>query len=288
MKKNKIAVVGASGLVGQTFLHIIQDDIDFFDLKLYASSNSAGKRIKIKNKYYVIHPLSQESFDDVDYACFFTSPSISKNYIPIALSKKVKVIDNSSFFRMNKNVPLVINGVNNDIIEGEDNLIANPNCCIIQSLMIISLLKKHNIKRVIYNTYQSVSGSGKQGIDDLLRCRKGLMPLFYETDISFTCIPKIGEYNENGFLNDLGNEEIQIIADFMKVEWLNRCIMTWENVKPLYVERDFSQGNLIDKLRQLLEFEKKKAQEAESIYYRSRNGKPFNFGKLASNPKDAR
>ena len=226
MKKNKIAVVGASGLVGQTFLHIIQDDIDFFDLKLYASSNSAGKRIKIKNKYYVIHPLSQESFDDVDYACFFTSPSISKNYIPIALSKKVKVIDNSSFFRMNKNVPLVINGVNNDIIEDEDNLIANPNCCIIQSLIIISLLKKYNIKRVIYNTYQSVSGSGKQGIDDLLRCRKGLMPLFYETDISFTCIPKIGEYNENGFTDeeDKLNQETKKILNNDRVDVIASCV----------------------------------------------------------------
>jgi hypothetical protein len=94
--------------------------------------------------------------------------------------------------------------------------------------------------------------------------------------------------NVDCFSGDLSRTEIQVIANFMKCEWLNRCIMTWENVKPLYVERDFSQANLIDKLKQLLEFEKKKAQEFESIYYRSRNGKPFNFGKLASNPKDVR
>ena len=90
------------------------------------------------------------------------------------------------------------------------------------------------------------------------------------------------EQTEEGFCGELGTAEIQIIANFMKVEWLNRCIMTWENVKPLYVERDFSQANLLDKLCAMLEQEKKKAQEVESIYYRSRQGKPFDFSKLVS------
>ena len=89
------------------------------------------------------------------------------------------------------------------------------------------------------------------------------------------------EINEEGFINDLSNEEIQIIADFMKCEWLNRCIMTWENVKPLYEERDFSQANLLDKLESALETERKQAEKRESIYYRSRNGKPFDYSKLA-------
>lgn len=89
-------------------------------------------------------------------------------------------------------------------------------------------------------------------------------------------------HNDEGFSGDLGQEEIQIIANFMKCEWLNRCIMTWENIKPLYVERDFSHGNLLDKLNKTLEFEKDKAQELESIYYRSRKGRPFDFSKLAT------
>ena len=89
-------------------------------------------------------------------------------------------------------------------------------------------------------------------------------------------------HNDEGFSGDLGQEEIQIIANFMKCEWLNRCIMTWENIKPLYVERDFSHANLLDKLNKTLEFEKDKAQELESIYYRSRKGKPFDFSKLAT------
>ena len=84
---------------------------------------------------------------------------------------------------------------------------------------------------------------------------------------------------------DLTQTEIQIIANFMKCEWLNRCIMTWENVKPLYVERDFSQANLLDKLQKMLESELQRAEKMESIYYRSRNGKPFNFSKLASQTK---
>lgn len=89
------------------------------------------------------------------------------------------------------------------------------------------------------------------------------------------------EINEEGFINDLSNEEIQIIADFMKCEWLNRCIMTWENVKPLYEERDFSQANLLDKLDNLYKAQEEKALRREAIYYRSIKGKPFDFSKLA-------
>lgn len=89
------------------------------------------------------------------------------------------------------------------------------------------------------------------------------------------------EMEEEGFSGDLTNSEIQILATYMKCEWLDRSILTWENVKPLYVERDFSPGNLIDKLKNLLESERKEALRLESIYYRSRKGKPFDFSKLA-------
>ena len=89
------------------------------------------------------------------------------------------------------------------------------------------------------------------------------------------------EYNDDGFLATLDNEEIQILADFMKCEWLNRCIMTWENVKPLYEERDFSQANLLDKLNALYKAQEEKARWREAVYYRSRKGKPFDFTQLA-------
>lgn len=105
-----------------------------------------------------------------------------------------------------------------------------------------------------------------------------------EAAIPWFKFPRISlERNDAGFVKEVGSEEIQIIANFMKVEWLDRCVMTWENVKPMYTERDFSQGNLLDKLKNLLEFEKTKAEKAESIYYRSIKGKPFDFSKLASN-----
>ena len=100
--------------------------------------------------------------------------------------------------------------------------------------------------------------------------------------LSWFKFPRVSlEYDENGFIDDLNNEEIQIIADFMKCEWLNRCIMTWENVKPLYEERDFSQANLLDKLNSLHKTQEEKARQREAIYYRSRKGKPFDFSKLA-------
>lgn len=88
--------------------------------------------------------------------------------------------------------------------------------------------------------------------------------------------------NDEGFSGDLGQEEIQIIAHFMKVEWLNRCILTWENIKPLYVERDFSQANLLDKLNATFETQMRKAEDLESKYYRSIKGKPFHYSKLAT------
>ena len=90
------------------------------------------------------------------------------------------------------------------------------------------------------------------------------------------------EQTDCGFCGELGVEEIQILANFMKVEWLNRCIMTWENVKPLYTEKDFSQANLLDKLNAMLNSERANAEKMESIYYRSRKGKPFDFSKLAT------
>lgn len=105
-----------------------------------------------------------------------------------------------------------------------------------------------------------------------------------EAAIPWFKFPRISlERNDSGFLAEIGTEEIQIIANFMKVEWLNRCVMTWENVKPMYTERDFSQANLLDKLKNLLEFERTKAEKAESNYYRSIKGKPFDFSRLASN-----
>ena len=103
-----------------------------------------------------------------------------------------------------------------------------------------------------------------------------------EGAVSWFKFPRVSlDRDDNGFINDLDNEEIQILACYMKCEWLNRTILTWENVKPLYEERDFSQANLLDKFNQLLEAEKYNALKLERIYYRSIKGKPFKYSNLA-------
>ena len=105
-----------------------------------------------------------------------------------------------------------------------------------------------------------------------------------EGAVSWFKFPRVSlDRDDNGFINDLDNEEIQILACYMKCEWLNRTILTWENVKPLYEERDFSQANLLDKFNQLLEAEKYNALKLERIYYRSIKGKPFKYSNLAGN-----
>jgi hypothetical protein len=107
--------------------------------------------------------------------------------------------------------------------------------------------------------------------------------LILEAALPWFKFPRVSlERDENGFVETLGAEEIQIIANYMKCEWLNRTILTWENIKPLYVERDFSQANLLDKLKATLDGERETAREMESIYYRSRKGKPFNYASLAT------
>lgn len=230
MNKTKLAIVGATGLVGQTFLHILEEnhDLEQYDLKLLASKNSLGQIIKLNNVSYHVELLSDNSFKDIDYALFFSTNEIAKIYGPIALNNNAYVIDNSSFYRMDEHVKLIAYGANEQLITLNDKLIANPNCCIIQCLVLLNLLKQYHIKSIIYNTYQSVSGSGKLGIDDLLRCRKGLMPLFYETDISFTCIPKIGECLEDNFTEEehklileskkiLEDENIDVVATCVRV-----------------------------------------------------------------------
>jgi hypothetical protein len=107
--------------------------------------------------------------------------------------------------------------------------------------------------------------------------------LILEAALPWFKFPRVSlERNDEGFSEALGAEEIQIIANYMKCEWLNRCILTWENIKPLYTEKDFSQANLLDKLQKTLEGERENAKEMESIYYRSRKGRPFSFSSLAT------
>lgn len=128
--------------------------------------------------------------------------------------------------------------------------------------------------------------SKEEVVRDLIEILNGAIPYFKFPKKSLEFKVNFGKYDnfiDGEFNEELNNTEIQILATYMKVEWLNRTILTWENVKPLYYEKDFSQANLIDKFRQLLEREEKKAHRLESIYYRSIDGKPFDYGKLTDN-----
>ena len=169
-KIHKIAIVGATGLVGRTILKVLEEkNFKNVEYTLFASEKSEGKIIKFLDKNYIICKLDENSFDiHFDYAIFSAGKNTSLKYAPIAANKGCIVIDNSSAFRMDKNVPLVVPEVNPQKIFENNGIIANPNCSTIQAIIPLKILDdKYKIKRIVYSTYQAVSGAGKSGIDDL-------------------------------------------------------------------------------------------------------------------------
>lgn len=173
----QIAIVGATGLVGTTMISVLQERGLFSkDVRLLASKNSAGKKINFGSFEIEVEELTEDSFNTIDVALFSAGGTISKKYAPIAVEKGCIVIDNSSAFRMDSTVPLVVPSVNSDALENHNGIIANPNCSTIQLVEAISVLKKYTIERVIVSTYQSVSGAGQKGVDHLQSEIKGETP----------------------------------------------------------------------------------------------------------------
>lgn len=216
MKKLNIAVVGASGMVGRTILKILEErNFPVNKLYLFASLKSAGEIITFCNKEYIIEELSENSFlNDIDIALFSAGSSISQKYAPIAASRGIIVIDNSSAFRMNKEVPLVIPEVNAEDISNHKGIIANPNCSTIQALVAVKPLHdKYKIKRIVFSTYQAVSGSGVKGINDLERGLSGKSNTFYPHPIANNCLPHIDLFEENGYTK----EEMKMINETKKI-----------------------------------------------------------------------
>ena len=174
MKKYKLAIVGATGLVGRTALKILEEkNIQNLEYTLFSSKKSAGTELKFMNTRYLVHELKDFSFDEhFDFAIFSAGAETSRHFAPIAASKGCVVIDNSSAFRMDDDVPLIVPEVNfNDVINHK-NIIANPNCSTIQAVVALKPLDdKYKIKRIVYSTYQAVSGAGKLGLQDLENCR---------------------------------------------------------------------------------------------------------------------
>lgn len=214
MKEYRVAIVGATGLVGQTFIKVLEEyHFPIKSIKMLASKRSAGKLITFLNQEHIVEELNENSFDDVDLALFSAGGEVSKKYAPIAVSKGVRVIDNSSCWRQVDGIPLIVPEVNFDDYK-MNLLIANPNCSTIQAIVPLKALEDaFGLKRVVYSTYQAVSGSGQKGKNDLIRTLNGEKPEFYPYDISQTCIPEIDVFMENGYTK----EEMKMVWETRKI-----------------------------------------------------------------------
>ncbi|WP_024621688.1 aspartate-semialdehyde dehydrogenase [Metaclostridioides mangenotii] len=217
MKKVNLAIVGATGMVGRTFLKVLEErNFPINNLFLFSSAKSAGSKVNYAGKEYTVEELTQDSFTNrgIQIALFSAGGTISEKFAPIASSNGVLVIDNSSHWRMDPDVPLVIPEVNPEAIKNHKGIIANPNCSTIQALVPLKPLDdKYKIKRVIYSTYQAVSGSGVKGVEDLEKGMEGNPTGFYPHQISYNCLPHIDSFTENGYTK----EELKMINETMKI-----------------------------------------------------------------------
>ena len=213
----RCAIVGATGLVGSTFLKVLEEkNLNIDEYVLFASSKSKGKKIKFMNREYVVEELTERSFcnNRFDYALFSAGGKTSEKYAPIAAKNGCVVIDNSSSFRMKEDVPLVVPEVNINKAFKNKGIIANPNCSTIQAVIPINILNKYyKIKRIVYSTYQAVSGAGIKGIEDLKNTSQGKKAEKFPYPIFNNCIPHIDVFLEN----DYTKEEMKMIAETRKI-----------------------------------------------------------------------
>ncbi len=216
MKKVNLAVVGVTGMVGRTFLKVLEEkNLPIDNFYVFASKKSAGTKITFNGKEYEVEELTENSFDrGIDIALFSAGGETSRIYSPIAASKGCIVIDNSSYFRMDKDVPLVVPEVNPEDIAKNKGIIANPNCSTIQAVVALKPLNdKYKIKRIVYSTYQAVSGAGRAGVLDLQNGLKGEEPQMFLHPIANNCIPHIDNFLDNGYTK----EEMKMVNETRKI-----------------------------------------------------------------------
>jgi aspartate-semialdehyde dehydrogenase len=216
LNKVNIGIVGATGMVGRTFLKVMEErNFPVDNLYLFASEKSKGQKLVFNDKEYEVEELNEKSFDKpLDILLFSAGGEISKKYAPIAKSKGIVVVDNSSAWRMDENVPLVVPEVNPEDIKWNKGIISNPNCSTIQCVVPLKPLHEaFKIKRIIFSTYQAVSGSGIGGLMDLENGLKSLEPKKYPHPIAFNCLPHIDEFTDNGYTK----EEIKMIEETKKI-----------------------------------------------------------------------
>lgn len=215
VKKDKynVAIVGATGVVGQTFIKVLEEyNFPVGEVRLLASSRSKGKVIHCFNRDIVVDEVNEEAFKGIDISLFSAGGDVSKEWAPIA-SKYSLVIDNSSAFRMEPTSPLVVPEVNPGDIT-RSGIIANPNCTTIQSIIPVKALDdKFKVVRVNYTSYQAVSGAGMKGINDLLNTRRGEEPKFFPYNITNSAIPHIDSFLDNGYTK----EEMKMVNETRKI-----------------------------------------------------------------------
>lgn len=259
-KKYKIAIVGSTGVVGRTVLKVLEEkNFPNCNYTLFSSAKSAGSKINFLGQTYIICELTENSFDTkFDYAIFCAGGKVSEKFAPIATSKGCIVIDNSSIFRMDPSVPLIVPEVNPEKISENKGIIANPNCSTIQAVTALKPIdNKYGIKRIIYSTYQAVSGAGRDGIEDLENGMQEYLSLKTEKQskqklkkfpypICNNCIPHIDVFEHDGYTKEehkminetrkiLGKPHLPITATTVRVPVIN-CHSESINIE---LENDF-------------------------------------------------
>ncbi|MBR1693855.1 MAG: aspartate-semialdehyde dehydrogenase [Selenomonas sp.] len=245
MEKYNVAILGATGAVGQEFLNLIEErNFPFADLKMLASKRSAGKKIQFMGKEYTVEEATVDSFKDVDIA-LFAGGSASKEFAPAAVKAGAVVIDNSSTFRMDPEVPLVVPEVNPEAIAQHKGIIANPNCSTIIMVMALKpLYDIAKIKRVVVSTYQAVSGGGKEAMAELEQqvadivagkpVTANILPgaaLKKHYQIAFNLLPQIDVFKENLYTK----EEMKMIDETKKIMSDNDMRITATTIRvPVY------------------------------------------------------
>ncbi|KKO17885.1 MAG: aspartate-semialdehyde dehydrogenase [Candidatus Brocadia sp.] len=234
-----VAVVGATGAVGEEFLRILESrKFPVKELRLLASKRSAGKKMRFCGRDYTVQELTKHSFEGIKIALFSAGASISREYVPYAIASGAVCVDNSSAFRMDDDVPLVVPEVNPQDIAKHHGVIANPNCSTIQ--MVVALKPIHDaarIKRIVVSTYQAVSGAGLKAIDELqketasiLSGQEGFRRNLFPHQIAFNVLPQIPQ--NNAFLpNGYTSEEMKMVSETKKILGDNSVRVTATTVR---------------------------------------------------------
>ena len=217
MKPFICAIVGASGMVGGMFVKVLEErELPVTKLYLFASARSAGQAIKFQGQDIIIEELTPTAFENrgIDICLFAVDGRLSREYAPLAVKSGAVVVDNSSAWRMDAETPLVVPEVNGADLSSHKGIIANPNCCAAPAVVALKPLhEKYGLRRVVISTYQSVSGAGVEGIDDLVKGLKGEAPKQFPHPIANNIIPHIDTFHPCGYTG----EEKKLMAEVQKM-----------------------------------------------------------------------